>query len=85
VAFEPLDNAAEGATAEPMTAGVTADLDQMLSALRPAEREVIYLHHVDGHTAKEVGVLTSQPRGTVLSLLNRAMKKLRGAADRIGG
>ena len=41
------------------------------------EREAIFLHHVHGHTAEEIAVLTAQPRGTVLSLLHRALEKLR--------
>jgi RNA polymerase sigma factor (sigma-70 family) len=84
VAFEALDDSIAEPAQEPLGAGIHSDLNQLLGELRPGEREVIYLHHVDGHTAEEVGVLTNQPRGTVLSLLNRAMKKLRKAADRLG-
>lgn len=82
--FDSLEDSAPAPAPEPVGAGVHGDLEQLLGALRPGEREAIYLHHVEGHTAEEVGVLTSQPRGTVLSLLNRAMKKLRKAADRLG-
>ena len=59
---------------------VLADLDGLLAGLRPGEREAIYPHYVEGHTAEEVGVLTRQPRGTVLSLLHRALHKLKIAA-----
>jgi RNA polymerase sigma factor (sigma-70 family) len=57
-----------------------ADLNGLLAGLRPGEREAIYLHYVEGHTAEEVGVLTQKPRGTVLSLLHRALHKLKIAA-----
>jgi RNA polymerase sigma-70 factor (ECF subfamily) len=46
-------------------------LERALAALRPAEREAIYLHCVEGYTAKEIAELTGQPRNTVLSLLHR--------------
>lgn len=81
VAFDSLDAAPADLAAPAMAApGVQGDLEQLLGALRPGEREAIYLHHIDGHTAEEIGVITGQPRGTVLSLLHRAFKKLRGAA-----
>jgi RNA polymerase sigma-70 factor (ECF subfamily) len=82
IAFDSLDDSVPDAAPEPSGAGVHGDLEQLLGTLRPGEREAIYLHHVEGHTAEEVGVLTRQPRGTVLSLLHRAMKKLRTAANR---
>ncbi|MDP3070772.1 MAG: RNA polymerase sigma factor [Opitutaceae bacterium] len=81
VAFDSLDEApADLATPAPAAPGTNDDLELLLGALRPGEREAIYLHHVAGHTAEEIGVLTRQPRGTVLSLLHRAFKKLRNAA-----
>ena len=60
--------------------GTLGDLDGLLAGLRPGEREAIYLHYVEGHTAEEVGVLTQRPRGTVLSVLHRALQKLKIAA-----
>jgi len=82
VAFDSLEESAPVVVAvtETLAPGTRDDLEQLLGSLRPGEREVIYLHHIEGHTAEEVGVLTHQPRGTVLSLLHRAFKKLRGAA-----
>ena len=81
VAFDPLEPET-GTTAEVSPPpGLQADLEQLLGQLRPGEREAVYLHYVDGHTAQEIGVLTRQPRGTVLSLLHRAVKKLRAAAN----
>ncbi|MEM6327128.1 MAG: RNA polymerase sigma factor [Bacteroidota bacterium] len=52
-------------------------LNGALGELREAEREVLYLHAVEGLTASEIGALTDRPRGTVLSLLHRTKKKLR--------
>ena len=81
VAFDSLESARVEVVAVPVLApGTLDDLAALLAALRPGEREAIYLHHVEGRTAEEVGVLTGQPRGTVLSLLHRAFKKLRDAA-----
>ena len=81
LAFESCDEEPLNLTAtENASPGTLADLDGLLAGLRPGEREAIYLHYVEGHTAEEVGVLTRQPRGTVLSLLHRALHKLKIAA-----
>ena len=86
VAFEAMPDDGGNFTAETGTAPGTADdLQQLLGELRPGEREAIYLHYLEGHTAQEVGVMTRQPRGTVLSLLHRALQKLRQAAAKIDG
>ncbi len=60
--------------------GLQGDLEVLLSILRPVEREALFLHYYEGRTAEEIGQLTAQPRGTVLSLLHRALAKLRAAA-----
>ncbi len=59
--------------------GVEGDLSALLATLRPAEREVLFLHYYEGRTAEEIGQMTQRPRGTVLSLLHRAIHKLRSA------
>jgi len=46
-------------------------LERALASLRPAEREAMYLHCVEGYTAQEIADLTGHPRNTVLSLLHR--------------
>lgn len=85
IVFDPLDeNHSEPPSTERIAPGTLGDVERLLDGLRPAEREAIYLHYVEGHTAEEVGVLTRQPRGTVLSLLHRALKKLRDAAATTG-
>lgn len=81
VAFDRLEPEEHPDSEAAPSPGVQGDIDQLLGRLRPGEREAVYLHYVDGHTAHEIGVLTRQPRGTVLSLLHRAVKKLRAAAD----
>ena len=60
--------------------GVKGDLETLLAVLRPVERESLFLHYYQGHTAEEIAQITGQPRGTVLSLLHRAIAKLRAAA-----
>ena len=52
-------------------------LDGALSALRPEEREVLFLHAVTGLTAKEIAAISGQSRSTVLSLLQRGRNKVR--------
>ncbi len=53
-------------------------LERALAALRPAEREAIYLHCVEGYTAREIAELTGHPRNTVLSLLHRGRARAQG-------
>jgi RNA polymerase sigma-70 factor (ECF subfamily) len=65
--------------------GVQGDLDVLLGILRPVEREALFLHYYEGRTAEEIGQITGQPRGTVLSLLHRAIAKMRQAAQQTGG
>jgi RNA polymerase sigma-70 factor (ECF subfamily) len=65
--------------------GVQRDLEVLLGTLRPAEREALFLHYYEGRTAEEIGQMTSRPRGTVLSLLHRAIGKLREAATQVDG
>ncbi len=82
VQFESLDQP-EPPELPPMAdeePGVKGDIAALLAVLRPVEREAIFLHYYEGRTAEEIGQLTSQPRGTVLSLLHRAIAKLRAAA-----
>ena len=69
--------------------GLVGDVAALLGKLRPAEREVVFLHYYEGHTAEEIAQLTGQPRGTVLSLLHRAVARMRetwtrGAGSGIG-
>ncbi len=79
VPTSPLDAVAEEELVEP-PADLTPPaelLDGLLEHLRPADRELLYLSAVEGHTAQELADATGRPRGTVLSALFRAKKKLR--------
>lgn len=63
-----------------------ADLDTLaraLGTLRAPEREALYLAAVEGYTAAEIAENTHQPRGTVLSLIHRARKKVRAFFDSV--
>ena len=50
---------------------------QALGTLRAEEREALYLSAVEGYTAAEIAEMTQRPRGTVLSMMFRARKKVR--------
>ncbi len=52
-------------------------LERALAALRPEEREVLFLHAVTGLTAREIAAISDQSRSTVLSLLHRGRNKVR--------
>ncbi len=52
-------------------------IERALGELGPEEREILYLSWVEGYTAQEIGELQDRPRGTILSLLFRAKKKMR--------
>jgi RNA polymerase sigma-70 factor (ECF subfamily) len=56
---------------------VKGELAAMLGQLKPSEREVIFLHYYQGHTAEEISRLNGQARGTILSLIHRSIAKLR--------
>ena len=82
VRFESMDQEEplELPSISPEEPGVKGDLDHMLAILRLNEREMLFLHYHQGHTAEEIAQMTNQPRGTVLSLIHRAIAKLREAA-----
>ena len=78
VRFENLEGPARGvaATAAPAE-GFDDELEGALGTLRPQVRELLHLSIVEGYTASEIAELTDQPRGTVLSTVHRAKRKLR--------
>ena len=80
IEFEPLPKEtllAEEPASEP---GVTGDLDYLLGQLKAGDRELLYLHCVEGYTAQEISDLIGRPRGTILSAITRAKAKLRELA-----
>ncbi len=66
---------------EPRDSFEAAHLHEALGALRDDEREALFLAVVEGYTAEEIGTFTQRPRGTVLSMIFRAKRKLRDALD----
>ena len=72
-----LDDPADAPAPDDAAPFAAVALGSALGELREAEREVLFLHAVEGLTASEIGALTDRPRGTVLSLLHRTKKKLR--------
>lgn len=67
---------------EPGSMPLNGSLDSALGRLRPEERAVLYLSAVEGFTAKQIGEMLDWPRGTVLSMLHRSKKKIRGVESR---
>lgn len=61
------------------TCAAVMDLERALSELRFEEQEVLYMNAVEGMTAAEISEQTGRPRGTVLSQIHRARRKLHGA------
>ncbi len=51
-------------------------INEALNYLNPKEREALYLQCIEEYTAIEISEMTGQPRGSVLSLVSRARKKL---------
>jgi RNA polymerase sigma factor (sigma-70 family) len=64
---------------------VKGELAALLGQLKPGEREVIFLHYYQGHTAEEISQLKGQSRGTVLSLIHRTIAKLRKLGESAAG
>lgn len=62
---------------DPLFAVSETALANALATLRPLEREALFLAVIEGYTAQEIGDITAQPRGSVLSLIHRARQKLR--------
>lgn len=52
-----------------------------LASLRDDERETLFLSVVEGFTAEEIARFTGRARGTVLSVIFRAKRKLRTMLD----
>lgn len=81
VSFVSLEASPEPVARNPDALSSGNDLETLLTVLRPAEREALYLNAVEGYTAKEIGRMTKTPRNTVLSLMHRARGKLASAVE----
>lgn len=75
VQYSPLESAPEPSKTE--SYGVDHDMEVALETLSENERSSILLNVVEGYTAQEISGKLHLPRGTVLSHLSRARKKLR--------
>lgn len=53
--------------------------------LTPAERELLHLWAVEGHTAREVADQLGEPRGTVLCRIHRLRRRLEAERQRRAG
>ena len=51
-------------------------LQALLDSLDPAKRTTFFLHHVEGLTAAEIGMVLGEQRGTVLKRLQRTREDL---------
>ncbi len=69
--------AAEDPTHDELFRADLDHLDRALGGLRADEREALYLSAVEGYSAREIAEATGRPRGTVLSVIHRARRKLR--------
>ncbi len=74
VAFEPMEEREFDSNQEVRAS--MDDVEAILGKLRKEEREALYLSVVQGYTAQEISEQTGTPRGTILSLIHRAKKKL---------
>ena len=80
IEFETLPEETHLAQEPASEPGVTGDLEYLLGQLKAGDRELLYLHCVEGYTAQEISDLIGRPRGTILSSINRAKAKLRKLA-----
>lgn len=51
-------------------------LQELLDSLDPLKRTTFFLHHVEGLTAAEIGIVLGEQRGTVLKRLQRTREDL---------
>lgn len=55
------------------------EIEHALGSVRAEERELLFLHAVEGYTADEIGALTDRTSGAVRVLLYRVRQKLQVA------
>ncbi len=56
-------------------------LEKLFKILETDERLIIILHIIDGFKFREISVFMEKPLGTVLSMYNRGLKKLRKSLE----
>lgn len=78
IAFFPIDDVSHIADTNTVWPSPDPELERALDQLRIDEREILFLSVLEEYSAREIAELTGRPRGTILSMLHRAKKKLRG-------
>ncbi len=53
------------------------DVDRLIAALTPPERELLFLWAVEEYSVQQIANMTAIPRGTLLSKLHRLKKRVR--------
>lgn len=81
--FTPARNALTGLAESERTVGL-ASVQRALMALRPEERELLYLYDVDGFTAEEIGAMLGARVNAVRMRVLRARRRFQAAYDAKG-
>ena len=77
IPFIPLEEEHEPKSRSELHPGVNEDLNLALAQLSPEDRELLYLHAVEGRTAEELSKALKCSRNTVLSRIHRAKTRLK--------
>ena len=75
--FFPIDEDDLVGDVDLMLSSFDPQLESALAQLQDDVRELLYLSVVEEYSASELAALTQRPRGTILSILFRAKKRLR--------
>ncbi len=79
----PLAELREGASPAP-DAVVRLDLRRLLARLKPRERQILWLAHVEGHSHREIAAIAGMRPASLRVLLFRARRRLAGLARAAG-
>ena len=70
--------------APPPDGALARDVERALAALRPRDRALVWLAHVEGRDHREIGAVLGVQEASVKVMLHRARKRLAAALDRRG-
>ena len=76
--FYPIDEEDLVGDVDMMLSSFDPELESALAQLQEDVRELLYLSVVEEYSASELADLTQRPRGTILSILHRTKRTLRG-------
>ncbi|HLX10328.1 MAG TPA: sigma-70 family RNA polymerase sigma factor [Thermoanaerobaculia bacterium] len=79
----PLAELREGASPGP-DAAARVDLRRLLARLKPRERQILWLAHVEGHSHQEIAAITGMRPASLRVLLFRARRRLAGLVRAAG-